>query len=431
MPTVAVIGGQWGDEGKGKIVDYLAQEANVVARFSGGSNAGHTVVNELGTFNLHLVPSGIFNPHCTCILANGVVVDPKQLLQEIDSLTQAGVSANRLLVSARAHLVMPYHILLDELEEGARGEGSLGTTRRGIGPAYTDRASRMGIRAGDLLETETLMERLRWVLQQKNLLLTKVYGVAPLQLEEIWEQLREYGQRLAPFIRETEPVLQEASEKDQNLLFEGSQGTLLDLDLGTYPFVTSSSVTALGIHAGAGVSLQRLDTTLGVYKAYTTRVGSGPMPTEMESELGELIRQRANEFGATTGRPRNCGWFDAVAARYSQQVNRFNSLAITRLDVLDILPTINICVAYRINGATTQVFPNSAVLLDQCEPVYEELPGWLRDTSHARSLKDLPPQAKAYVHRLEEVLGCRADLISVGAMREQTVVVKSPFRHRR
>ena len=431
MPIVAVIGGQWGDEGKGKIVDMLAQRAHTVVRFSGGSNAGHTVVNPLGTFRLHLIPSGIFNPDCTCIIATGVVLDPEEVLQEIELLEEAGVKLSKLKMSARANVVMPYHRLLDALEEKSRGGSALGTTRRGIGPAYADRAARLGIRVGDLLDRSALLHRLRIVLEQKNTLLTKVYGVVPLSLEEMFDQLGQYGRRLAPFICETETLLLEALEQDGNVLFEGSQGTLLDIDFGTYPYVTSAPTCASGVFVGAGISPRRIDTTLGVFKAYVTRVGAGPLPTELLDEVGHHIRERANEYGATTGRPRRCGWFDAVAARYSARVNGFNSLGVTRLDVLDELPTLKVCTAYKLDGATIESFPSSAHLLERCEPVYEELPGWQANTTKAAYWKELPRNARAYIRRLEELVGCRVGLISVGAERESTITLRDPFKARR
>ena len=424
MPVVAVIGAQWGDEGKGKVVDLLAEKANIVIRFSGGPNAGHTVVNPFGEFRLHLVPSGIFYPHTTCIISNGVVVSPWVLLEELDELNKHGVDTSKLFISERAHLIMPYHTLLDMLEEERRGGKALGTTRTGVGPAYMDKVARLGIRAGDLLDLPGLRERLCFILEQKNALLTRVYGAPPLSLEEVYEQYCHYGELLSPFIRETEPIVQQALDKGESILLEGAQGTLLDIDFGTYPYVTSSSPSVGGACIGIGLSPPKIDYILGVFKAYTTRVGGGPMPTELKEETGELIRQRAHEFGATTGRPRRCGWFDAVAARFSAQVNGFTGGALTRLDILDSFARIKICLAYKVNNQILEHFPSSSALLERCEPIYEELEGWQSPISDLRRFQDLPPRAQAYVKRLEELIGCPFDLISVGPRREQTIEVK-------
>jgi len=338
MPVIAVIGGQWGDEGKGKVVDLLAQKARVVARFSGGDNAGHTVVNPYGKFRLHLVPSGIFSPDTICIIGNGVVINPPVLINEIDELNQHGVDTTRLFISDRAHLIMPYHILLDGLEEESRGGKAIGTTRKGVGPAFTDKAARLGIRSGDLLDKEALLERLRFILDHKNDVLTKIYGVSPLSLDDIYRQYCQYGELLAPYIRETAIMLEEVLNRDELVLLEGAQGTLLDPDFGTYPYTTSSSPLAGGGCLGAGLSPNRISRILGVFKAYCTRVGGGPMPTELKDETGNLIRERGQEYGTTTGRPRRCGWFDAVAARFSTRINGFTDVVITRLDILDTLP---------------------------------------------------------------------------------------------
>jgi adenylosuccinate synthase len=423
MPVVAVIGGQWGDEGKGKIVDLLAQEANVIVRFSGGDNAGHTVVNPQGDFRLHLVPSGIFSPDAVCILGNGVVINPDRLLDEIDQLKGRGVDTSRLFISDRAHLIMPYHLLLDGLEEESRGGKAIGTTRKGIGPAFADKVARSGIRAGDLLDREVLLERLRLAVDYKNTILTRVYGVDPLSLDDVYEQYCRYGERLAPHIRDTGVMLWEAVDSGKAVLLEGAQGTLLDPDFGTYPYNTSSSPLAAGACLGAGLSPARLDGIIAVFKAYCTRVGAGPMPTEIEDETGQLIRERAHEYGTTTGRPRRCGWFDGVAARFSARVNGFNGVAITRLDVLDALPSLKICVGYRLDGGNISDFPASAAALARCQPVYEELPGWQVDTSDIRRYEDLPVEARQYLSRLEELISCPIKLVSVGQRREQTITV--------
>ena len=427
MPVIAVIGAQWGDEGKGKIVDLLAEKANMVVRFSGGSNAGHTVVNPDGEFKMHLIPSGIFHREVTCIIGNGVVIDPAVLLEEIEELKRHDVAVDRLFVSDRAQLIMPYHLLLDALEEESRGSGALGTTRRGIGPAYMDKAGRLGIRTGDLLEKGAFLERLRPVLDQKNRILTRVYEAQPLMLEEIYEKYCHYGELLAPFIRETDLMVKEALEREEKVLLEGAQGTMLDVDFGTYPYVTSTSTMAGGACSGLGLSPMEVDGIIGVFKAYTTRVGSGPMPTELLDETGELIRERAHERGTTTGRPRRCGWFDAVVGRFSARINGFSSFALTRLDILDVLPSLKICTEYKLDGDTLQNPPSNSSLLAKCAPLYEELPGWQTDISGIRRVKDLPKQARTYVKRMEELLGCPASIISVGERREQTIMVSEPL----
>jgi adenylosuccinate synthase len=424
MPLIAVVGAQWGDEGKGKVVDLLAEKADLVVRFSGGPNAGHTVANPYGEFRLHLVPSGIFYSHTRCLIGNGVVVSPVVLLEELQHLQEKGVDTSRLSISTRAHLIMPYHTLLDKLEEEARGSKALGTTRSGVGPAYMDKVARLGIRAGDLLDKEGLLQRLRFVLEQKNILLTKVYGAPPLSLEEVYHQYCQYGDRLAPFICETELIIKQALEREEIILLEGAQGTLLDIDFGTYPYVTSSSPVAAGAFVGLGLSPKRIDYILGVCKAYTTRVGGGPMPTELEDKTGESIRQIAHEYGATTGRPRRCGWFDAVAARFSTCINGFSGVALTRLDVLDTFASIKVCTGYKVNGDIIDQFPSSSAVLQRCRPIYEELPGWQSPTTHLRHFEDLPPLARSYIKRLEELIACPVSLVSVGPRREQTIIVR-------
>ena len=427
MPAIAVIGAQWGDEGKGKIVDLLADKANMVVRFSGGNNAGHTVVNPQGEFRMHLVPSGIFHREVTCIVGNGVVIDPAVLLEEIDELKRRGVAVDRLFISDRAHLIMPYHTLIDALEEESRGGGAIGTTRKGIGPVYVDKVGRLGIRTGDLLEKEVFYERLRFVLEQKNRILTRVYGAQPLSLEEVYDKYCHYGELLAPFIRETDLMVQEAVENKEKVLLEGAQGTMLDIDFGTYPYVTSTSTVVGGACSGIGLSPANIDSIIGVFKAYTTRVGSGPMPTELIDDTGELIRERAHEYGTTTGRPRRCGWFDAVVGRFSARINGFSGFALTRLDVLDILPSIKICTGYKLEGQTLKSPPSNSGLLAKCEPIYEELPGWQKDISGIGRFEDLPEDARSYVRRLEELIACPVSIISVSPRREQTIVVKEVF----
>jgi len=421
MPVIAIIGAQWGDEGKGKIVDLVAEKAGMVVRFSGGDNAGHTVVNPHGEFKLHIIPSGIFYPAVVCIIGNGVVINPSVLIDEIDQLNQRGVDTGRLFISDRAHLIMPYHVLLDGLEEKWRGGKALGTTGKGIGPAYADKVARVGIRAGDLLDKEILLERLRSVLEYKNAILTRVYEASPLSLETIYGQYCQYGERLAPYIRDATIMLGEALREGELVLLEGAQGALLDPDFGTYPYTTSSSPLAGGGCLGAGLGPTRIDRILGVFKAYCTRVGSGPLPTELEDETGDLIRERGHEYGTTTGRPRRCGWFDAVAARLSTRINGFTGVAITRLDVLETLPRLKMCVGYKLNGQTIEHFPSSVVALSKCQPIYEELPGWQAPISHIRDFEQLPVEARQYVTRLEEFISCPANIISVGPAREQTI----------
>ncbi len=426
MPVIAVIGAQWGDEGKGKVVDLLAEKASMVVRFSGGDNAGHTVVNPYGEFRLHLIPSGIFYPQVVCIIGNGVVINPKVLIDEIDQLNQRGIDTSKLFISDRANLIMPYHILLDGLEEELRGGRALGTTRKGIGPAFTDKIARLGIRIGELLDKEAFLERLRFILEYKNVILTKVYGVSPLSLNEVYSQYCQYGERLAPYIRETTTMLEEALAKGELVILEGAQGTLLDPDFGTYPYTTSSSPLAGGGCVGAGLGPTGISRILGVFKAYCTRVGGGPMPTELKDETGDLIRERAREYGTTTGRPRRCGWFDAVAGRFSTRVNGFTGAALTRLDILDVLPLLKICVGYKLDGKTIDYFPGNVASLERCQPIYEELAGWESQTSDIRDYDKLPARAKQYVTRIEELIGCPVNLICVGPEREQTIH-KTPF----
>jgi adenylosuccinate synthase len=427
MAVTAVIGAQWGDEGKGKIVDMLAEKANVVVRFSGGDNAGHTIVNPYGKFALRLIPSGIFYPGATTIIGNGVVVNPKVLIEEMDDLKARGIDTSRLFISDRAHLIMPYHILLDGLEEEARGAKAIGTTRKGIGPAFADKIARLGIRAGDLLDKEDLRERLSSVLSYKNTILTRVYNTQPLSLDDVYNQYCQHAERLSPHIADTTTMLAEALKRNEHILLEGAQGVLLDPDFGTYPYTTSSSPLAGGSCLGAGLGPGQLTHILGVFKAYMSRVGTGPMPTELQDETGEAIRERGQEYGTVTHRPRRCGWFDAVAARLSTRVNGFTSAAITRLDVLDGLPRLKICVGYKLDGQTVETFPASVTALERCRPVYEELPGWQASTADARRFADLPPQAQQYVNKLEELIGCPASLISVGMRREQTIIKKPIF----
>jgi adenylosuccinate synthase len=424
MSVVAIIGAQWGDEGKGKIVDLLAKKAKAVVRFSGGDNAGHTVVNPHGEFKLHVVPSGIFRKGAICIIGNGVAINPAILLAEIDDLQKHGVDTSHLFISDRAHLIMPYHTLFDGLEEERRGEGAIGTTRKGIGPVFSDKIARLGIRTCDLLNKNNFRARLNRILDTKNAILTKIYNMAPLSLEDIYKQYCSYAERLAPFIQDTEPVIQGIISRKQLIILEGAQGTMLDPDFGTYPYVTSSSPIASGSCTGSGINVRQINHIIGVFKAYTTRVGGGPMPTELTDKIGEFIRERAHEYGATTGRPRRCGWFDAVAGRYSAQINGFTGIALTRLDVLDALDSVKICTNYQLNGKIIKDFPSDIDILGKCQPVYEELPGWRTPISDIRQYGQLPIPARRYIRRLEELLSCPVSIISVGANRDQSIMVK-------
>ncbi len=424
MPAYAVIGGQWGDEGKGKVVDYLASRAHCVVRYSGGNNAGHTVVNQQGKFSLHLVPSGIFWPQVTCVIGNGVVVDVDVLFGELDGLESRGVDTGRLHVSDRAHLIMPYHVLLDHLEERSRGSGALGTTGRGVGPAYMDKTGRLGIRAGDLLDLDSLRPRLKQAVESKNALITQIYGESPISLEEVYGKCVAWAARLEAHLRPTELIVQETLAKGEKVLLEGAQGTMLDLDHGTYPYVTSSSPSIGGACTGLGMCPRDITGISGVFKAYSTRVGSGPMVSEMFDTTAEALREKAWEYGTTTGRARRIGWFDAVAGWYSALINGFTSLVLTRLDVLDGFPTIRVCVGYEVDGRAIEHFPASASLLERCQPVYEDLPGWDSPTASATQLSQLPEGAVAYVKRIEELVGCPVHVISTGPRRCETIPIK-------
>jgi len=429
MPVIVVVGGQWGDEGKGRIVDLLAQKAHVVARYSAGANAGHTVVNEAGEFALHLVPAGIFYPEKVCVIGNGVVVDPTGLLKEIEGLESRGISVKgRLFLSDRSQVLMPWHPLIDRLDEELRGDGAIGTTGRGVGPAFVDKVGRAGVRVADLLDSESLLQLLSFLVPYKNAVLTKLYGADPLSLESVHAEYADYGRRLAPYVADTAALVQDAMARGDTVLLEGAQGSLLDLDAGTYEYVTSSVPSSLagGAAIGIGIGPTQIDSVLGVFKAYNTRVGNGPMPTELLDETGSLLREGGPrpEYGATTGRPRRCGWFDAVAARYSARINGVTAIALTRLDVLDELPAIKVCTAYEVDGATTGSLPASGAQMARAKPVYEELPGWREDTSGARRFQDLPENARAYIRRIEQLLDAPVHLISVGPEREQAIAIK-------
>ncbi|MDV2989500.1 MAG: adenylosuccinate synthase [Dehalogenimonas sp.] len=425
MPVTVIVGAQWGDEGKGKVIDMLAERADAVVRFSGGDNAGHTVMNPGGTFKLHLVPSGVFYPDCTCVIGNGVVVNPEIFVSERQMLNSRNVSTDNVFISDRAHLVMPYHLQLDALEEAARGNKSLGTTLRGIGPAFADKVARMGIRAGDLLDADVLRTRLEYVLEYKNKILTKLYGEAPIDIEKLYDLSCSYAEQLRANIRETSSLLNDMVDDGKAVILEGAQGALLDTDFGTYPYATSSSPLSAGGCLGAGIGPTRIDQVLGVFKAYCSRVGAGPFPTELVDAVGDRIRDLGHEYGTTTGRPRRIGWFDGVAARFSARINGMTDMAVTRLDILDSFDEVKVCTAYRLNGDTLTDFPAEPGLLNKCSPVYETLPGWKQTTTGITRLDKLPKEARSFINRLEELSGCPAAYVCIGPVRDQTIELRA------
>lgn len=422
MPAIAVVGGQWGDEGKGKVIDLLATDAEMVIRAQGGDNAGHTVINPQGEFVLHLVPAGIFNPEATCVIAPGVALNPAVLLREMEMLEQRGVSPKRLLVSDRAHMVLPYHPMLDRAEEHLRGDAAVGTTLRGIGPTYGDKVARVGLRIGDLLDRVGLERKLASASERANLFLRAMGSDQSVVAEDLIEEYRDISERLRPFIRDVSAVIAQAFEQGAHILLEGAQGTLLDIDHGSYPDVTSSACTVAGLCQGSGLPPKAISHALGVYKAYSTRVGAGPMPTELLDATGDYLREHAHEFGATTGRARRCGWFDAVISRYTAAINGFDSIALTRFDMLDEMPSIKICTAYQLDGEELTSPPSDAERLARCQPVYEELPGWQRDTASVLRFEDLPPEAKGFVERIESLMRLPVTLVGVGPERSQRIV---------
>lgn len=425
MPAVVLVGAQWGDEGKGKATDLLGGRVDYTVRYQGGNNAGHTVVTPDGqSFALHLIPAGVLNLGCTPVIGNGVVVDPGVLLGEMDGLAARGVSCERMLISAAAHLVMPHHRALDRVTERYLGSARIGTTGRGIGPAYGDKVGRVGIRVQDLLDPGIFRQKLDLVLREKNQVLTKVYNRPAIDAASVVTQYAGYAERLAPHIADTGLVLDQALARGETVLLEGSQGTLLDVDHGTYPFVTSSTPVAGGACAGSGVGPTRITRVIGIIKSYTTRVGAGPFPTELTDDTGERLRRIGGEFGVTTGRPRRTGWFDAVLARYAARVNGLTDLFVTKLDVLSGLPTVPVCVGYRIGGVVSPEMPMTQTDFHHAEPVYEELAGWSADLSAATTLDELPAAARAYLSRLEELAGVPVAAVGVGPGREQTIVVR-------
>jgi adenylosuccinate synthase len=423
MPASIVVGTQWGDEGKGKVTDYLADHMRFVVRYQGGNNAGHTVVAEGQLLKLHLVPSGILYPHLTSVIADGVVVDPGVLLEEMDTLSGLGIDVSRLVVSGNAHLIMPYHLELEKVTERHLGKHALGTTKRGIGPAYADKAARIGLRLQDLFDPKILREKLEVVLKEKNLLLSKIYNRLPLSANTIVEEYRAYGERLRPHVADTSRLLYEGLRAGENVLFEGAQGTLLDLDHGTYPFVTSSNPVAGFALASAGVGPMEVDRVIGVTKAYVTRVGSGPFPTEDRGRDGERLGEAGKEFGTTTGRKRRCGWFDAVLVRYAARLNGLSEIFLTKLDVLSGFRAIKVCTGYVADGETFEDIPSHQSVFHRAQPVYEELEGWDESLSEARSFGNLPPAARKYVERVQDLIGVRIGVVSVGPAREQSLAV--------
>ncbi|MBG1262128.1 adenylosuccinate synthase [Nostoc commune] len=427
MANVIVIGAQWGDEGKGKITDLLSRSADVVVRYQGGVNAGHTIVVKGQTFKLHLIPSGILYPNTDCIIGCGTVIDPQILIAEIDQLKELNISTDHLLISETAHVTMPYHRMIDQASEERRGSHKIGTTGRGIGPTYADKSERTGIRILDLMNPDELREQLEWTINYKNVILEKLYNLPPLDAQEVIEQYLGYAERLRPYVVDTSLKISDAIQRRRNILFEGAQGTLLDLDHGTYPYVTSSNPVAGGACVGTGVGPTMIDRVIGVSKAYTTRVGEGPFPTELDGELGELLCSRGAEFGTTTGRKRRCGWFDAVIGRYAVRINGMDCMALTKLDVLDELEEIQVCVAYDIDGDRSEHFPTSSRQFARCRPIYKTLPGWKVSTTECRTLEDLPQQALDYLKFLAELMEVPIAIVSLGASRDQTIIVEDPI----
>ena len=425
MSSVVVVGTQWGDEGKGKITDFLSEKAEYVARYQGGDNAGHTIQFGGETYKLHLIPSGIFSPEKLCIIGNGVVVNPKSLVTELAYLHERNITTDNLRISDRAHVILPYHIELDRLQEEAKGDKKIGTTIKGIGPAYMDKAARVGIRIADLLDREVFEERLRINLEDKNRQFTKLYDANPMNFEDIFEEYYEYGQQIKQYVCDTSVLLNDALDNGKRVLFEGAQGVILDIDQGTYPFVTSSNPLAGGVTIGSGVGPSKVTKVVGVCKAYTSRVGDGPFPTELFDEIGSRIREVGREYGTTTGRPRRVGWFDSVVMRHSKRVSGITNLCLNSIDVLTGLETVKICVAYRkSNGEEISHYPASLVELGQCEPVYEELPGWTEDITGCRKLEELPIEAQNYVRRVSELVGVKISTFSVGPDRNQTNILE-------
>lgn len=421
MPATIIIGAQWGDEGKGKITDLLAQEADMVVRYQGGNNAGHTIVIDDDEYKFHLIPSGILNPNVVCIIGNGVVIDPKVLIGEIESLIERGVDTENLRISGNAHLIMPYHHLLDRETEMRLGRQKIGTTKKGIGPAYMDKSARVGIRVQDLLDMKIFVKKMETALEEKNAILKKVYGSSGIHIDDVVDDYSFYSKRLRSYICDTSRLINEALDRGEDVIFEGAQGTMLDLDHGTYPFVTSSYACAGGACVGAGVGPLRIDKVIGIVKAYTTRVGSGPFPTELFDDYGIQMQKIGKEFGTTTGRERRCGWLDAVVLRYSAMINSISAIALTKLDVLSGFDRIKICNAYHYEGSIYEEMPFHQTIFHKAVPKYEEIEGWCTEISHVRRWKDFPEKTKRYINRIEELVGVPIEFVSVGPEREQIV----------
>ena len=422
MPGIAIIGSQWGDEGKGRIVDLLSSNVDMVVRFQGGNNAGHTVVKGNDEFKLHLIPSGILYPDVTCVIGNGVVLNPEVLIEELDSLESKGISTGNLKISCNAHLVMPYHIVLDKAGEHRLGKSKIGTTHKGIGPVYADKALRSGIRTQDLQDLKIFRTKLEESLKLNNAIIEKIYGLKPLDPDEVFAEYVKYGKRIEKYIVDTTFLISEALDRNQKVLFEGAQGTMLDIDHGTYPYVTSSSTVAGGICIGAGVGPGRLDEIIGVVKAYTTRVGSGPFPTEESGKIGKYMREKGYEYGTTTGRPRRCGWLDAVILKYSVMVNTIDSVAVTKLDVLTGLKKIKICTGYKYEGKIYNDMPCHQTIMHKCQPIYEEFKCWNEDISRVRNFEDLPKPAQNYIKNIERIIKVPVSMVSVGAERSKIIL---------
>jgi len=426
MPNIVVVGTQWGDEGKGKVVDILTPQVDVVVRFQGGNNAGHTVVVGREKYVLHSIPSGILHPNVRCVIGCGVVLDPASVIEEMEGLVRRGVTLDgNLFISKNAHVILPYHPALDRASEAKLGSRRIGTTGKGVGPAYVDKAARVGIRMADLLDEKLFRDKLEWNIAQKNRLLREIYDAPTFAVEDILNPYLRYAGWLAPYITDTSLLLSKWIDAGYDVLFEGAQATMLDIDHGTYPYITSSSTTAGGAATGSGVPPTKITGVLGVSKAYTTRVGGGPFPTEMTGPLGETIRQRGNEYGATTGRPRRCGWFDALVLRYAVRINGIETVALTKLDVLDQCETVKICTGYRYKGDILTEMPAEETVLQQAEPVYEEISGWMSSTTGAKIEADLPAKARQYLARLEELIGVPFCLVSTGPQRTETIVTES------
>ncbi len=424
MANTCVIGLQWGDEGKGKIIDILAKDYDIIVRYQGGGNAGHTLIIGDEKFIFHLIPSGILHPDKKCVIGNGIVFDPRLFLDEVAGLSKRNISVNgNLFVSDRAHVVFPYHKKLDLLIEKQKGNSMIGTTGRGIGPCYTDKVARDGIRVAELLHKEHFKEKLKKTVEEKNRLFVDLYKDEPVSWEEIYEEYCVYAEKISPFVCDTVDLMAKAIDDNKKILFEGAQGALLDVDFGTYPYTTSSNASAGGVSPGIGVSPKQIHDIIGITKAYATRVGSGPFPTEIDGEQGEHIRKKGGEFGSTTGRPRRCGWFDAVAIRHSVRISGVDSLIVTKLDVLDDQETIRICTGYKNDKKVYHNFPADLDVLENCEPIYEEVSGWMEDTSNVRDVKDLPGKAMDYIRTIEEIIGLKVKVVSVGPERLQIVSI--------